>query len=92
MIDLHYSLSDRIRYYWHEARISAAIDKLVANLSGVAIPLGMLSQYFPLQFPRLMAGVCAGDPHSLIIDKIQEVLRAYAYGGNERQDEAVNVL
>ncbi|AYM92228.1 tagatose-bisphosphate aldolase subunit GatZ [Serratia sp. 3ACOL1] len=80
MIDLHYSLSDRIRYYWPEARISAAIDKLVANLSGVTIPLGMLSQYFPLQFPRLMAGECAGDPHSLIIDKIQEVLRAYAYG------------
>lgn len=92
MIDLHYSLSDRIRYYWPEARISAAIDKLVANLSQVKIPLGMLSQYFPLQFPRLMAGDCAADPHSLIIDKIQEVLRAYAYGCDERQAGAVNVL
>lgn len=91
MIDLHYSLSDRIRYYWPEARISRAIDKLVTNLSAVQIPLGMLSQYFPLQFSRLLTGECETDPHSLIRDKIQEVLRAYAYGCDEQLQMAVTV-
>ncbi len=40
----------------------------------------MLSQYFPLQYRRVVAGECRADPHSLIMDKIQDVLRDYAYG------------
>lgn len=39
----------------------------------------MLSQYFPLQYRRVVAGKCRADQHSLIMDKIQDVLRDYAY-------------
>lgn len=80
LVDIHYSLSDRIRYYWPNARIVQAFDTLIANLNGVELPLGLLSQYLPKQFDRVLRGEINADPHTLIIDKIQDVLRDYAYG------------
>lgn len=80
LIDLHFSLSDRIRYYWPHVRINRAMDVLIANLQSTDIPLGLLSQYLPAQFERVMAGELNSDPHELIIDKIQDVLRAYHFG------------
>ncbi|AYA08252.1 MULTISPECIES: tagatose-bisphosphate aldolase subunit GatZ [Rahnella] len=80
LIDLHFSLSDRIRYYWPHTRINRAMDVLMANLRSTDIPLGLLSQYLPAQFERVMNGELASDPHELIIDKIQDVLRAYHFG------------
>jgi len=85
MIDMHFSLSDRMRYYWPQKRINAAVTRLMINLNEVVIPLGMLSQYFPQQFQRILAKQCSADPKSLIIDKIQDVLRAYAYGCEENK-------
>lgn len=82
LVDIHYSLSDRIRYYWPNGRISDALSALIANLDRQAIPLGLLSQYLPKQFDRVLSGYLAADPHSLIIDKIQDVLRDYAWGCN----------
>ena len=52
----------------------------MANLRSTDIPLGLLSQYLPAQFERVMNGELASDPHELIIDKIQDVLRAYHFG------------
>ncbi|NDL64309.1 tagatose-bisphosphate aldolase subunit GatZ [Acerihabitans arboris] len=80
LIDIHYSLSDRIRYYWPNSRISSALDKMLDNLSAANIPLGLLSQYFPKQFERVLAGTLPIEPRVLIIDKIQDVLRNYGYG------------
>jgi len=56
------------------------MDVLIANLQSTDIPLGLLSQYLPAQFERVMAGELNSDPHELIIDKIQDVLRAYHFG------------
>lgn len=80
LVDIHYSLSDRIRYYWPNNRINNAFSTLMANLNGVDIPLGLLSQYLPKQFDRVLSGCLRADPHSLVIDKIQDVLRDYAFG------------
>lgn len=73
-----YSYSDRIRYYWHRAEIAAAVDLLIANLTNVAIPESMLSRYLPAQYLRLRRQKVSGDPVSLIVDKIRDVLREYA--------------
>ncbi|CCK17177.1 Tagatose-6-phosphate kinase GatZ [Cronobacter universalis NCTC 9529] len=80
MVDIHFSLSDRIRYYWPHPRISESVGKLIANLEETPLPPGLISQYLPGQFERVNAGTLAATPHSLIIDKIQDVLRAYRYG------------
>lgn len=89
MLDIHYSLSDRIRYYWPNERISSSITTLIANLQPLTLPLGLLSQYLPLQFTRLMEQKIQADPNSLIVDKIQDVLRAYAYGCGDAEYESL---
>lgn len=80
MVDIHFSLSDRIRYYWPHPRIRQSVDKLIANLGTLTLPLGLVSQYLPVQFERLTAQTIAATPQDLILDKIQDVLRAYRYG------------
>ena len=80
MIDLHFSLSDRIRYYWPHSRISQAVNTMLSNLQQSEIPLGLLSQYMPVQFGRILSGKLNTVAPELIIDKIQDVLRAYRYG------------
>ncbi|WP_283176011.1 class II D-tagatose-bisphosphate aldolase non-catalytic subunit, partial [Klebsiella pneumoniae] len=42
--------------------------------------LGLISQYMPVQFERLSLNELNAEPHALILDKIQDVLRAYRYG------------
>ncbi|WNN50227.1 tagatose-bisphosphate aldolase subunit GatZ [Siccibacter colletis] len=79
-VDIHFSLSDRIRYYWPNGRISRALETLLSNLNATTLPLGMLSQYLPKQYDRVLNGTLAPSPHHLIIDKIQDVLRDYACG------------
>lgn len=80
MVDIHFSLSDRIRYYWPHPRIRQSVEKLIANLSATTLPLGLLSQYLPLQFERVLHNEIVATPQNLINDKIQDVLRAYRYG------------
>lgn len=78
-----YSYSDRIRYYWHRPEIIVAVDRLISNLSAVSIPESMCSRYLPTQYTRLRQGQIAGDPISLVVDRIRDVLRIYAFACNE---------
>ncbi|MGJ7093998.1 tagatose-bisphosphate aldolase subunit GatZ [Vibrio hannami] len=82
MVDLNYSLSDRVRYYWTHERIASSMDKLLTNLEMKSIPLGMLSQYLPEQYKNVVAGQMEATPKDLMISKIQGVLSDYAYGCN----------
>ncbi|WP_421295491.1 tagatose-bisphosphate aldolase subunit KbaZ [Aeromonas sp. 604534] len=73
-----YSYSDRIRYYWPEQRVDEAYACLLANLEQEQIPLPLLSQYLPIQYQKVREGLLSADPHSLILDQVQEVLRHYS--------------
>lgn len=73
-----YSYSDRMRYYWPDSNVTAAVRKLIANLSGTKISESMLSLYLPNQYWRLRSKTISDDPKSLIIDKIRDVLRDYS--------------
>jgi D-tagatose-1,6-bisphosphate aldolase subunit GatZ/KbaZ len=81
-----YSYSDRIRYYWHRPEIAAAVARLISNLSSVTIPESMLSRYLPAQYLQLRKNEIAGDPVSLVVDRIRDVLRNYAAACNEGAD------
>lgn len=39
-----YGLSDRVRYYWPDARIAAALKTLSANIAAARVPPGLVSQ------------------------------------------------
>ena len=73
-----YSYSDRLRYYWPDDRIVAAVDVLFANLQSVEVPLPLLSAHLPLQYARVRAGALDVAPAALVVDYVRDTLRGYA--------------
>ncbi|QXQ05289.1 D-tagatose-bisphosphate aldolase, class II, non-catalytic subunit [Sphingosinicellaceae bacterium] len=76
-LQLQYSLSDRIRYYWPDAEIAAAQARLFDNLRKQAPPLPLLSQYLPITYAAVRAGTATLDPVDLIVAHIGATLDAY---------------
>jgi D-tagatose-1,6-bisphosphate aldolase subunit GatZ/KbaZ len=76
-LQLQYSLSDRIRYYWPDPEIAAAQDKLFANLRRSPPPLGLVSQYLPIAFAAARAQQASFDPAALVLAHIGATLDAY---------------
>jgi len=72
-----FSFSDRLRYYWPEADVRAAEERLLDNLSEAELPLPLLSQALPVQYARIREGSLAAEPRALVIDHVCDVLRAY---------------
>lgn len=72
-----FSLSDRIRYYWSEAGVQAALTRLLANLSSRPLPLALLSQYAPAERERIRAGRLENSPRGIILGRVGEVLEDY---------------
>jgi D-tagatose-1,6-bisphosphate aldolase subunit GatZ/KbaZ len=71
-----YSYSDRCRYYLPAKNVQDAIEKLFINLPEV--PPALLSQFFPLQYRKYMAGKLRNDPLSLLCDRIGDLCDDYA--------------
>ncbi len=76
-IDLQYSLSDRVRYYWPDAAIVAAQETLFDNLTRKPPPPALISQYLPLSYAAVRAGEAAATPKGLVMAHITSVLEAY---------------
>ncbi|MDR2349331.1 MAG: class II D-tagatose-bisphosphate aldolase, non-catalytic subunit [Deltaproteobacteria bacterium] len=74
---LKYSYSDRLRYYLTEPEVTAAISKLVDNLSREEIPDGILSQWFPVQYPKVRLGELKKTPRELLKDRVKVRLEDY---------------
>jgi D-tagatose-1,6-bisphosphate aldolase subunit GatZ/KbaZ len=74
---LQYSLSDRIRYYWPDPEITAAQERLFANLRETVPPLPLVSQYLPLAYAAARSGQASLDPAELAIAHIGATLDAY---------------
>ncbi|MCW8345819.1 tagatose-bisphosphate aldolase subunit GatZ [Vibrio sp. ZSDZ65] len=84
-VQLSFSLSDRIRYYWTDERIVRSLDVMIDNLNSVDIPLGLLSQYLPVQYSKVLSGELNAKPMDVIFSKVQEVLEQYAYACEPRK-------
>ncbi len=68
-----YSYSDRIRYYWNDPKVGAALKTLIQNLQHTAIPETMVSQTFlGLEF-----GDIPTDPDELIQSHITRCISRY---------------
>jgi D-tagatose-1,6-bisphosphate aldolase subunit GatZ/KbaZ len=77
-LDLQYSLSDRIRYYWPEPGVRRACERLLATLAGGPLPPTLLSQYLPRQAAAIREGRIDPAPHAILLDAVAHVLRQYA--------------
>ncbi|GLS18275.1 tagatose-6-phosphate kinase [Labrys miyagiensis] len=73
-VERHYSLSDRVRYYWGKGKAQAAWLHLQQVLSKVAIPTTLSSQYLPKLSAAL---VQTSSPQAIVIASVGEVLQRY---------------
>ena len=74
-----YSYSDRVRYYWPQPAVAAALRRLIDNLTTHPAPLSLLSQYLPFQSEAVRAGELVNQPAALIRQRILQVMDHYAY-------------
>jgi D-tagatose-1,6-bisphosphate aldolase subunit GatZ/KbaZ len=73
-----YSYSDRVRYYWPNPQIDAAVARLLHNLDDHGIPEPMLSAFLSDQYERVREGVLAAAPKAIVLDRVRSVLETYA--------------
>jgi D-tagatose-1,6-bisphosphate aldolase subunit GatZ/KbaZ len=89
LLDQQYSLSDRIRYYWPQSAVEAALVKLIANLDANPPPLALLSQYLPAGYRAVREGRLEPRARALAMHHVSQVLQQYAsacgYGVREAQ-------
>lgn len=69
----HFSLSDRIRYYWPDPQARAAVDELYARLKDKQISGPVLSQFLPRQAQEQEHVNC----HQLLVGAVKNVLEKY---------------
>jgi D-tagatose-1,6-bisphosphate aldolase subunit GatZ/KbaZ len=75
--DLQYSLSDRIRYYWPDPEIARAQETMFRNLMQSPPPAALISQYLPVAYAALRAGLVGANPAELAIAHVWSVLDGY---------------
>jgi D-tagatose-1,6-bisphosphate aldolase subunit GatZ/KbaZ len=85
-IDLQYSLSDRIRYYWPDPAIEQARVRLFDNLRADPPPISLISQFLPHALRALRAGTAANDPLSLAMAHIGAVLDDYYHACHDHEN------
>jgi D-tagatose-1,6-bisphosphate aldolase subunit GatZ/KbaZ len=73
-----FSFSDRCRYYWPDAAVKNATERLMTNLTENPIPLSLLSQYMPVQYALIREGALAPDPRVLVLNRVSQVLQMYS--------------
>ncbi|MFD9287517.1 D-tagatose-bisphosphate aldolase, class II, non-catalytic subunit [Streptomyces sp. NPDC060030] len=84
-----YSYSDRLRYYWPDPEIAEAEASLLDNLTGLDIPLPLLSAHLPAQYSRVRRGELMPQPRDLVLDYVRDVLRTYDLACNPNHKEYV---
>lgn len=81
-----FSYSDRIRYYWSDPEVAAALDALMATLSGVKLPETLVSQ----AFMGVEFGCIPTDAETLLESHVQRCIDRYFQAAGFDQKVAVN--
>ncbi len=76
-IQRHFSYSDRIRYYWPQPEIDAAVKALFSLLDGVQIPETLINQYLTGAYVGVRNGKVKPDARSLALAAVDRVLEDY---------------
>jgi D-tagatose-1,6-bisphosphate aldolase subunit GatZ/KbaZ len=76
-LDLQFSLSDRIRYYWPNPEVRKACDSMLERLGRAPIPLTLLSQYLPREHEAVRAGRIGPTPAAILQEGVGCALRPY---------------
>jgi D-tagatose-1,6-bisphosphate aldolase subunit GatZ/KbaZ len=77
-LQLQYSLSDRIRYYWPIAAVSQALAHLESSLDAAPPPRSLLHQYLPAAVETLRRAGKPASARSLVLHHVRQVLADYS--------------
>ncbi|HVS78124.1 MAG TPA: D-tagatose-bisphosphate aldolase, class II, non-catalytic subunit [Steroidobacteraceae bacterium] len=86
-LQLQYSLSDRIRYYWPDPAVAAALARLRASFESATPPLALLAQYLPAAHAAVRAGTLPARMTELVIHHIRQVLSQYSRASDPQTPE-----
>lgn len=86
-LQLQYSLSDRIRYYWPVPTVVAALERLRTSFESGTPPLALISQYLPAAHAAVRAGTIPARMTELVIHHIRQVLSRYSRASDPRTSE-----
>jgi D-tagatose-1,6-bisphosphate aldolase subunit GatZ/KbaZ len=84
-LQLEYSLSDRIRYYWPVSEVMSAMARLSASFESAAPPLPLLKQYLPTVYAAVRRGELRLSAQSLATHHIREVLAEYSAACDQKK-------
>jgi D-tagatose-1,6-bisphosphate aldolase subunit GatZ/KbaZ len=77
-LQLQYSLSDRIRYYWPVEKVQAAVTRLFTSLDADPPPLALVSQYLPASGQAIREGRITARAREMVIHHVTTLLASYA--------------
>ena len=80
----HYSLSDRIRYYWNTEIAINAVDELYNTIQGKKIPYTLIKQFLPSE--TKFADIPL-EPRELLISKLSQNLQVYSKACEHTPDD-----
>ena len=66
----------------HEAYPELKSDKLFENFKD-GVPLGLLSQFMPIQYTRVREGRLKNDPKELVMDRVGDCIDEYQFGSHQ---------
>ena len=73
----HFSYSDRIRYYWPDAKATASVERLFERLNDRDIPETLISQYLGRLHSAVVSGKLEPRPRALCFAAIDGALDPY---------------
>lgn len=74
-----YSFSDRTRYYLPVQKVQDAIITLESNFDSKELPLNLLSQYFPVQYRKIVEGQLNNHYEAIIDDVVGIAIDDYLF-------------
>lgn len=74
----HFSLSDRLRYYWTEPAVETAVAALFGFLDAQELPLPLVSQFLPQHVRAVARGVLPATAAALCRANVRLALTPYA--------------
>lgn len=83
----HFSLSDRVRYYWRYPGPQAAVERLMGFFGEMAIPGPLLEEFLPALYERVVSGQVAPRARELLLGAVRHVLRGYSEACLQGADE-----
>ena len=73
-----FSYSDRVRYYWTDPTVALSVASLFQFLNSKALPLPLVSQYFPQHYAFIADGKLSLAAVDLCKASVKSALSAYA--------------